>query len=219
MKTISLAAVVAIAGSAAAGPLLTESYDGTFDLTTTNWSETFDIQGFDSQGGNRILKEVYVFLGGDVQGDALAESLDNAPATIELNLQATLTLSLDATGDELAEVIPVVNTSFNADSFDGEIDFDGPSGVSFVGLSGSAMEDETYSMQSILDQFIDVGTVSLNADATGSSFGSGAGNLITQFMTEAGLEYKVEYRYNLIPAPGAAALLCLGGLVAVRRRR
>lgn len=217
MKTIAIMLIAGSAATATAGTF-SETFDGSFSLTTTNWSETFDVNGFDSQGGTRILKSVEVMLTGDVVGNAEAESLDMGPTLIELSLQATLTLSLTAAGTELAEVIPVADEMFNASAFDGTIDFGGTSGVSFVGLSGNASESESITDQGTLDAFIDVGTVSLDADAVGSSFGSGAGNLLTQFSTQAGLEWEVTYVYNVVPAPGALALLGLGGLVAGRRR-
>ncbi len=217
MKSIAMMLIAGTAATATAGTF-SETYSGDFELTTTNWNETFDVVGFDSQNGTRVLKSVEITLNGDVVGNAQAESLDMGATLIELSLQATLTLSLTAAGTELAEVIPVVNESFNASAFDGAIDFGGTSGVSFLELSGSASESESINTQSVLDEFIDVASVSLDADATGSSFGSGAGNLITQFATEAGLDWEITYVYNVIPAPGALALLGLGGLVAGRRR-
>lgn len=217
MKSIAMMLIAGTAATATAGTF-SETYSGDFELTTTNWNETFDVVGFDSQNGTRVLKSVEITLNGDVVGNAQAESLDMGATLIELSLQATLTLSLTAAGTELAEVIPVVNESFNASAFDGMIDFGGTSGVSFLELSGSASESESINTQSVLDEFIDVASVSLDADATGSSFGSGAGNLITQFATEAGLDWEITYVYNVIPAPGALALLGLGGLVAGRRR-
>lgn len=218
MKSIAMILIAGTAATATAGTF-SETYSGDFELTTTNWNETFDVVGFDSQNGTRVLKSVEITLNGDVVGNAQAESLDMGATLIELSLQATLTLSLTAAGTELAEVIPVVNESFNAAAFDGTIDFGGTSGVSFLELSGSASESESINTQSVLDEFIDVASVSLDADATGSSFGSGAGNLLTQFATEAGLDWEITYVYNVIPAPGSLALLGLGGLVAGRRRR
>jgi hypothetical protein len=215
---IVIATVAGLAVAASAG-VQTEGYSGSFSLATTNWNQSFQIAGFDTQNGNRELVEVNIRLAGEVQGDAKAESLDAAPAEIFLALQATLTLELMATNTQLAEVIPVVNTSFNADAFDGSIDFGGTSGVSLLGLQGFGNVNESSTDAGVLAQFSDVAFVDLIANADGSSFGSGAGNLITQFATAAALEYEVEYKYRLVPTPGAASLLAVGGLAFIRRRR
>ena len=216
-KTLTIAILAAISGSATAG--LSESFSGSFGLATTNWTEAFSINGFDTRGGNRELLEVNIHLTGDVNGIAMAESLDASPATIELNLQATLTLFLAASNTELAEVIPVVNTTFDAAAFDGDNDFAGTSGAVFSGLNNSASVWEAISDAGVLALFTDVASIELSAEAFGSSFGSGAGNLITQFATEAGLGWEVEYKFREVPAPAGMALLGMGGLVTTRRRR
>jgi len=216
-KTLTTALIAATAGIANAG--VSETFSGSFDLATTNWTEAFNINGFDTMGGTRELLEINIHLTGEVNGIAMAESLDASAATIELNLQATLTLFLAASNTELAEVIPVVNTTFDAEAFDGNIDFDGPSGAVFTGLSNTASAWEAISDAGVLELFTDVASVGLSAEAFGSSFGSGAGNLITQFATEAGLGWEVQYKFRNVPAPAGMALLGMGGLVATRRRR
>lgn len=217
MKTVPLTLLASITVAATGGT--TESFSGSFDLATTNWSETFQITGFDTMGGTRELTGLDINLSGEVRGMAMAESLDASSASIQLNLQATLTLLLAATNTELAEVIPVVNTTFNAQAFDGEIDFDGQSGALFGGLQDTASVSTGVTDAAVLALFSDVGSVGLSAEALGSSFGSGAGNLITQFATEAGFAWDVTYRYQEVPAPAGLAVLGMGGLVATRRRR
>ena len=214
----ALSATALLAGvSLADGSGNVETYMGDFDLTTTNWEENFSIPGFDTQGGDRVLKQIRIMLTGDVTGSAEAESLDAAPATIELALQATLQLELTASGSVLSEVIPVVDETFMASAFDGMIDFGGTSGVSFTGLSGSAMVTDILDDPGILANFTDVMSVGLTADANGTSSGSGAGNLITQFGTSAGLAWKVEYIWT--PAPAGLTAFGVFGLAAARRRR
>jgi hypothetical protein len=119
-------------------------------------------------------------------------------------------------------VIPVVNNSDSATAFDGTVDFDGTSGKAYTGLSGSAMETDSTTAAADLALFSAsfIGeTVSLPVTAVGSSSGSGAGNLLLLFNTFAGADVKILYTYEIIPAPGALALMGLGGLVATRRRR
>lgn len=218
MRLVFVGVCGGLTGAAFAGPS-SEFFSGTFGPSTTNWNEGFQVNGFDSQGGMRELLEVNVRLDGEVFGSAMSESLDNAPATIGLTLQATMNVELLASGTQLAEVIPLVDVMFDASAFDGSIDFGGTSGVTFGDLEGSSTAFESTSDVSVLAQFIDVGSVDLVANALGSSSGSGAGNLVTQFMTDAGLSWEIEYKFRVIPSPGSATLLGLGGLIAVRRRR
>ncbi|GAB4555007.1 MAG: hypothetical protein Tsb0013_17720 [Phycisphaerales bacterium] len=210
--TALLASVAAADGS---GNI--ETYMGDFALTTTNWDEAFSIPGFDTMGGDRVLKQIRIMLTGDVTGNAFAESLDAEPADINLFLQATLQLELTASGTVLSEVIPVANETFMASAYDGMTDFGGTSGASFTGLNGSAMVTDILDSPSILANFIDVASVDLTADANGTSTGTGAGNLITQFATSAGLSWKVEYIWT--PAPAGLAAFGVLGLGALRRRR
>ena len=119
-------------------------------------------------------------------------------------------------------MIPVVNNSDAATAFDGTIDFAGTSGKAYENLSGTdtASDNTTDSGDLALFTAMSLGeTISLPVTAVGSSSGSGAGNLLLLFNTFAGADIKVMYEYELIPAPGALALLGLGGLVATRRRR
>lgn len=218
MKTLMIAALAACAGTAGAA---TETHNGSFALATTNWSQMFSIPSFDTQVGLRVLDKVTVTLNGTVVGSAQAENLDAAPATINLFLQATISLLLDDTvGTTLATVIPVANETFQADTFDGTIDFAGASGASFTGLQGQ--KSETNNLNAGVDDlsaFIDTGTVALLANAVGSSVATGAGNIVSQFSTEGALDWEIVYEYSVVPAPAPLALVGIGGLIAFRRRR
>ena len=209
-------AIAAAAGSAQGAVIV---HSGSMALTTTSWNENFSIPQFDDMGGTRLLETVKLTLDGTVVGDASVESLNQGPSEIQINLQATITMSL--MGNALGVVIPVANETFNAGTFDGSVDFAGPSGAMFPDLMGadSTMTTLVNGFDD-LSPFIGVGAVPLVAEAVGSSFGSGAGNLILQFATDAGLEFSVEYEYSVIPSPGAAGLLAFAGLAgSVRRRR
>jgi len=219
-KTTLIAGAIALAtsGAAQAGMLLEEMHMDTVSLQNTDWMETINVPQFDDQGGNRILQQVMITLDGHVEGTAKAESLDAAPALVELNLGAQITLSL--MGDDLAVVIPVAMESFNAAIFDGDLDFMGPSGETFDMLSAdmSDMASLTSGMDD-LSPWIGGGSVALDADAMGASSGTGAGNLFLQFETLASAKVTVIYKYTEIPTPGSAVLLGAAGLCATRRRR
>ncbi len=212
------AAALAFAGAAQAGMLLEEMHMNQIDLNNTDWMETVNVTQFDDQGGNRILTQVMITLDGHVEGQADAESMDAAPATVTVNLGATITLSL--MGDDLAVALPIAMDSFEADIFDGNLDFDGPSGMSFPGLMSddSDMATLTSGMDDLMP-WIGGGTVALDATAMGASSGTGSGNLFLMFETLASAKITVIYKYTEIPTPGAFALLGMAGACATRRRR
>ena len=136
-----------------------------------------------------------------------------------LNLSAQITL-VNPSSNTLAVVLPVVNSTFNATAFDGVIDFGGTSGVTFTNLSGSASVSNGPSLSpSLIATFVGVGNVTLGQNATGNSSGTGAGNLITQFATQAGSVAKVTYSYQPVPEPASMAVLGLGAAALLRRRR
>jgi len=214
-KIATAVACLAVGSNASAATIL---YDGSVPTATTNWDVMIDVPQFDDMGGTRVLKTISIFLEGTVSGTASGESLDAAPAVVELFLQSEISLSLG--GSDLAVVIPVANASFNATAWDGTTDFGGTSGASFANLNAS---DSTKGLliqgNDDLTPWIGGGTVTLDGAAIGQSSGSGAGNLILQFATDASLVWSVEYEYNIIPAPGAVALFGLAGVGAIRRRR
>ena len=123
-------------------------------------------------------------------------------------------------GDELAVVLPVAMETFEADIFDGDLDFMGPSGMTFAGLMAddSDMSTLTSGMDD-LSAWIGGGSVKLDAAAMGASSGTGAGNLFLQFETLASAKITVIYKYTVIPTPGSFALLGIAGLCATRRNR
>jgi hypothetical protein len=216
-KTLLIVGLAIAASGSAQGAMI--SHGGTKAITTTSWTENFNIPQFDDLGGTRILDSVKLTLNGDVEGDANVESLNQGPSEIGINLQATITMTL--MGDVLGVVIPVANETFNAASFDGAIDFTGPSGEMFPDLAGSDSTMSTlFAGLDDLSAFIGAGTVPLVANAVGSSNGTGSGNVIFQFATDAGLDFEVFYDYHVVPTPGAAGLLAFAGAAgSVRRRR
>ncbi|MCB9839119.1 MAG: choice-of-anchor E domain-containing protein [Phycisphaeraceae bacterium] len=222
IRTLALTGVLAgalfFAPAAFAGAVLEESYSGMVSLQSTDWEESLDVQQFDEMGGARKLVSICIHLEGAVTGSAGLESLDNSPAKVHVELSAHISLSLN--GSSLGVVIPIANDSFNASAFDGIIDFGGSSGMTFSALSASDSADNKLTANDdAFASFIGDGSVKLDGAAMGTSFGSGAGNLVLQFNTQAELAYRITYKYTEVPAPGASILLAGMGLAASRRRR
>ena len=123
MKTLLLAAAFGVTSAAASAAIL--HYSDTVSLTTTDWSETVSVNQFDSALGT--LTSVMVTLLGGVEGEAKAESLVTAPATVSLDLSAMISAATSALG-EIATVLPLVSRSEDLSIFDNMIDFGGTSG-------------------------------------------------------------------------------------------
>lgn len=188
-------------------------------LQSTNYTSSVTVPRFDPSLGE--LTKVSFMLNGSVEGSARFESLDAEPAIVEMQLAAELTLQRPDMST-LVVTLPLVMTSDNADAFDGGIDFGGTSGKSYAGLSGSDSDMAMSTLAADLALFTGPafmpGTITLPLTAMGASSGSGAGNLLLQFMTSAGAEVKVTYEYR-VPEPASLGLLGLGGLTLIRRRR
>ena len=213
-----IAGALLFASASYAGAILEESYSGMVDLQSTDWAESLLVQQFDEGNGARKLVSICIHLEGTVSGSAGLESLDASPAKIAVELSAMISLSL---GDvTLAVVLPIADDTFNASAFDGTIDFGGTSGMTFEKLSASDNADNKLTAENAaFGKFLGDGSVKLDGEATGSSSGSGAGNLILQFNTQAALAYRITYKYTEVPAPGSLAILAGAGMMASRRRR
>jgi hypothetical protein len=222
IRNLARAGVIAgglsFASASYAGALLEESYSGMVDLQLTDWTESLSVQQFDEHNGDRKLVSICIHLEGLVSGSAALESLDNSPAKVSVQLSAMISLSL--AGSDLAVIIPIADDSFNASSFDGMIDFGGTSGMTFEKLAASDSTDNKLTLEdAAFAKFLGDGMVKLDGNASGTSFGSGAGNLVLQFNTQASMEYRITYKYTEIPAPGSVAILASAGLATSRRRR
>lgn len=220
LRASALGAIAVVAASNVNVSAGTVTYGpAAFGPATTNWSSSLLLPQWDpALFPGQVLTGVSFTLDGSVTGNASFESLDAAPATINLNLQSTITM-LDPNNVPVVTVIPVANTSDLASAFDGVIDFGGTSGKSYLGLSGTASNSGTSGNLAL---FTGSGSVLMPVSATGTSSGSGAGNLITQFATSAGAEATVTYTFTAVPEAGSMILCGLGALgafVAMRRRR
>jgi uncharacterized repeat protein (TIGR01451 family) len=165
----------------------------TIPFQPTNWTGSLSVPQFDPSLG--ALTSVKVTLIGAIQGTAKYESTDAKAATITLNLSANVQIQRP-NNQGLLQTSPVVSKVENAAPFDGNIDFDGPSGSTFPNLQGQATDEKTLTDAADLALFTGAGNITLPARATGTSNGSGSGNLIAQFNVDAQAIFRVVYTYE-----------------------
>lgn len=216
--TLSILAAATVGLSATAASAAEVTYSDSIALTSTNWTEQLAISQFDSALGT--LQSVMITLDGGVQGNGNAESLDTGATDVTLNLSAEIEASI--MGASVGTVLPVVSTTQSLSAFDGGIDFGGTSGFASGTLSGT--DSDMNTITSAFDAFIGTGDLIVDVVAAGTSTGSGAGNLITQFATSAEATVTVKYTFEEVSAPAvplpAGAPLVLGalGLLAIAKR-
>lgn len=200
----------------------TISFADSSGLKTTNWSDFLLLGKFDTSLGT--LTSIKFDLSGTVQGIGNAESLDASPSNVTLTLASILNLKRPD-NSTLVVTNPVFSQLFAFSAFDGAINFGGTSGGSTgtVTSSNSSFFISTSASDFALFSALGGGNINLGMSALGNSFGSGSGNLVTQFNTSASGNALVTYTYTAaaaIPEPASVALILGGlGLMGVARRR
>jgi hypothetical protein len=158
----------------------------------TNWTETLSLPRFNPLSGT--LTSVQITLSGVVSGRVGFESLDSAPATLNLHLTATIAIRRPD-HSVIFLVVPNAQLSEQVPAYDGVTDYGGTSGGERL-LSASL--DETYLLTNPADLalFIGSGAVDLPAVAVGSSSASGPGNVrLLRQAQAAGVFATAEYLF------------------------
>ena len=208
-----------LAAGAANALTLTTTESATIATQTTNWGPNvkenpapfaLSVAQFDASLGK--LLSVRLDFSGNVDGQTSVESLDAAAATIITAIRADIALDLTAltTNDFLLVGVGDSHTqAVSAD--DGTLDFSGTSGFGPINLSGTATDFKLTTNINDLAFFTGIGAVSFDSTASGISSASGAGNIISQFATNAGSDLQVTYTYSTGPTlPEPASLLLIG---------
>lgn len=177
---------------AAWGQTQVESYSISVPSQSTNYSASATVPRFAPSRG--ILQSVELEATADLAGSAAFESQDAMPANITLNFSCEVAVT--SSGSLLALADPTDVQMVSVTAFDGTIDFGGTSGAMFPSLMATETTTATYAAASPeAALFLGSGEADVNTDVTGTSSGSGGGNLILQIASFVSVELEVRYLF------------------------
>lgn len=170
------------------------------------------INPFDTSLGT--LDSVTIEFNGLMSGDARSESLDAQPATLTWNLEGLFTL-VGPNNTTLFTETATVRDSAQVAAYDGTTDFEGPSAVSFTGLTGNASGEITFTNGSVFNAFLGTEPIDFFFSAETTSIVTGTANIVNAISTQAQADVQVTYDYTPEPEPVPEPTTALGlGLVA-----
>lgn len=168
----------------------------TFTPFTTGGSQTRSVAQFDPALGT--LNSVQVILNGTLSSDVKVENLDNAPSTVNAQVNGNLSLQ-GPSGTSLSVSPTIVENGTALAPNDGTLDYSGPSGYDFGQQSASAQKSITLTNN--LSAWEGTGNVNLTESAKSASTVSGSGNEQVQISSEGSGTATVIYNYTPAPPP------------------
>jgi hypothetical protein len=170
---------------------VTKEYDVSFPEKATDWTDTKTLPQLDPVLGT--LTAVDIIANDPLTSLLKIENVDSAPATIHATVTATATLS----GPSLASLVSTLSLdkTFHAAPFDGTIDFDAPSGVTYGPETVPGSNTITLTNPGDLAPYIGKGTVAFTETTHSTSAASGSANLVLQVNTSVSAQMRVIYHY------------------------
>ncbi len=219
IKTIAAGAIVSTVGFASLAQAASVSYNAPFGPTTVGVNGAVNLPQFNPALGT--LTKVTLTLDANTNAGTLEwDNEGSGSGTVTLGIGTTLVATAPAALTATAVPVQVNAATVSAD-IDGAPDFTGSDAAAVTGGVGS--DTDMAMLLAGLAPYIGLGNipVSLTSTLFTSTITEG-GNLFGPSQVVNGLYdglVTIEYEYNLIPEPTSAALLGLGGLLALRRRR
>ena len=211
VATVSVLSSIVATTTAAKSATIVQS--ASVPLMPTNITDeplTPVINPFDTSLGT--LDSVTIEFNGLMSGDARSESLDAQPATLTWNLEGLFTL-VGPNNTTLFTETATVRDSAEVAAYDGTTDFQGPSAVSFIGLTGNVSGEKTFTNDSVFNAFLGTEPVDFLFSAETISIVTGTANIVNAIATKAQADVTVTYDYTPSepePVPEASSVLGLG---------
>jgi len=201
---IGIVALAAAAGTASAA-VQTDSFS--FGPSSVPFAGSDVLDKFDTNGGLHVLTGVTLTFEGTLSANVSATAL-SGPQTVEVGVLG----SSNAT-DGLFNLLLGFSDSWTSPSLN--------SGDTHNFGLLSVNDIAVYNVPAVLwPVYTGAGTFGVDFDGSGLFGVQGGGNATIDVTNFGGSgTVTVEYTYDVVPAPGALALLGMGGLVAARRRR
>lgn len=212
-KIVAIASVMAVAAGASANILQTESAGFGFQLSPNQQIVNFN--GFDTQGGTRVLKYVEIEVFGTIGANVTAEN-DSDIDVSDFGVNLTGLVDVDGPGGLDASLSIVQSAGPQSVGATDGVSDSGPDFFDFGPVFGN--DSDTAIVIAGLAAYTVPFAVTVNGSGGFSTTGTSDSSLqISNFATEGSIE--VRYYYDIIPTPGTAGLIGLAGLAGLRRRR
>lgn len=194
------------------------------EMQSQNWgfglspgSQTLTFNKFDTLGGTRVLKGVEFQFEATIGANVTAEN-DSAISVSNFGVNLTGIATVDINGGLLNGTAGIIQNAgpVSVGATDG-IPASGPDFHDFGLLSGT---DSDGSLAFPNPAWIGPGTFNADVDGSGGFATSGTTDATIRLQNFGAEGFvKVIFYYDVVPAPGAAALFGLAGFAAARRRR
>lgn len=184
---------------------------------TTDWTKSAKVNKFDTKLGK--LTGVTITVTENVCGTLKLENLQCYDRNVNGSIGGTVTVKLP-NGSVALSTSASKSTSVALKKYDGCLDYAGKSGKTIANLCATSTKSVTLTAANIVSQFIGSGSAVLPVLATGTySPKSKSGDISVKALIDAGAQIQVCYDYAPVPEPTSMAVLGLGCVALIRRRR